>query len=355
MAPSLFSRRHQLGEAATGFQHIMLKAALLLCFFLASCSANLNAKTNLAKNSWGKLSKSFLAHERPSQGDTCIVASLTEPSKELEVSSSLAGKSINKTPVVVPNQPEVHKYVRFFKGKGRLTFVDGLERSWLHLPIMAEILESHGVPAELIYVVLVESSFKSKAVSPGGAGGYWQLLPSTARSMGLRVDRWVDERLDPIKSTEAAAKYLRYLYDRYHSWPLALAAYNAGDGPVLKSIKKCRTKDFWTLCKRGSLPRITRAYVPKILAAIKIARDLENNDFESPRYLPVFDFDSTLVKSPLQLQQVAKWVNVPIKQLRTLNPSLRHDRLPPNKGFTLRLPPGAKNKFLQAYESYLNS
>jgi membrane-bound lytic murein transglycosylase D len=352
MAPSFLFRRHQLGEAATGFQRILLKAAVLLCLFLTSCSANINAKTDLAKSSWGKLSNSFLAHERPVQGDTCMVASLTSPTKE--ANSSPAGKLSNKTKIHVPNQPTVQKYVGFYKGKGRLTFVDGLERSWLHLPIMAKILESHDVPAELIYVVLVESSFKNKAVSPGGAGGYWQLLRSTARLLGLRVDRWVDERMDPVKSTEAAAKYLRSLYDRYQSWPLALAAYNAGDGPVLKAIRKCGTKDFWTICKRGSLPRITRAYVPKILAAIKIARDLENHDFESPRYLPVFDFDSTYVKAPLKLEQVADWVDVPVKQLRTLNPSLRQDRLPPSKGFSLRLPPGAKERFLLAYEDYLN-
>lgn len=353
MAPSFLFHRHQLGEASMGFRLVWLKTALLLCLLLTSCSANLkNTKSDLAKNSWGKLSESFLAHERPTQGDTCIVASLTSPTKPK--SNSPAGKSINISQIHIPNQPAVQKYVGFYKGKGRLTFVDGLERSWIYLPIMANILESYGVPAELIYVVLVESSFKTKALSPGGAGGYWQLLSSTARSLGLRVDRWVDERMDPIKSTEAAAKYLRSLYDRYNSWPLALAAYNAGDVPVRAAIKRCGTKDFWTICKRGSLPRITRSYVPKILAAIKIARDLEDHNFKSPRYLPVIDFDSTYVKSPLKLQQVASWVNVPLKQLKTLNPSLRKDRLPPDKGFSLRLPPGAKEKFLLAYEGYLN-
>jgi len=352
MAPSFFFRRHQLGEAATGFQCILLKAAVLFCLFLTSCSANINAKTDLAKSSWGKLSNSFLAHERPVQGDTCVVASPTPPTRVENYSP--AGKSSNMTRIQVPNQPAVQKYVGFYKGKGRLTFVDGLERSWLHLPIMVKILESHDVPAELIYVVLVESSFKNKAMSPGGAGGYWQLLRSTARSLGLRVDSWVDERMDPVKSTEAAAKYLRSLYDRYQSWPLALAAYNAGDGPVQKAIRKCGTKDFWTICKKGSLPRITRAYVPKILAAIKIARDLDGHDFESPRYLPVFDFDSTYVRSPIKLQQVADWVDVPVKQLRALNPALRQDRLPPGKAFSLRLPPGAKERFLLAYENYLN-
>jgi len=277
---------------------------------------------------------------------------LTSPAKEENFSP--AGRSIVRTEIHVPDEPAVNKYLGFYKGKGRLTFVDGLERSWLHLPIMAKILGAHGVPAELVYVVLVESSFKTKAVSPGGAGGYWQLIGSTARAMGLRVDRWVDERMDPIKSTEAAAKYLRLLYDRYHSWPLALAAYNAGDEPVQRAIRRCGTKDFWTIYKGGSLPKITRAYVPKILAAIKIARDLENHDFESPRYLPVFEFDSTYVKSPLKLQQVAKWVNVPPKHLQMLNPSLKLDRLPPKYGFSLRLPPGAKRKFLLAYEAYLN-
>jgi len=351
MAPGIYSNGHQLREPATGFQRIAGKALLLLCLFLASCATSTNARVDLHERSWGKLSEMSNAHESPMQGDTCLVESLTSPARQLDISP--VGKSIIKSEIQVPDDPAVTKYLGFYKGKGRLTFIDGLERSWLHLPIMARILGANGVPVELVYVVLVESSFKTKATASGGAVGYWQLLSSTARSMGLRVDRWVDERMDPIKSTEAAAKYLRLLYDRYDSWPLALAAYNAGDVPVQNAIRKCRTTDFWTISKKGSLPRITRAYVPKILAAIKIARDLEHHDFDIPRYLPVFEYDSTYVKSPLKLQQVARWVNASVTQLRLLNPSLKRDCLPPDQGFALRLPPGAKKKFLLAYEAHI--
>lgn len=352
MGPGFCSVGRQLREPATGLQRLAVKAIVLLCLFLTSCATSTNARVDLSEGSWGKLSEMMNNPERPIQGDTCLVESLTSPAKLQDI--SLAGRSIVRSEIQIPDDPAVTKYLAFYKGKGRLTFIDGLERSWLHLPIMAKILAANGVPAELLYVVLVESSFKMGATA-GGAAGYWQLLGSTARSMGLRVDRWVDERMDPIKSTEAAAKYLRLLHDRYNSWPLALAAYNAGDVPVRKAIKNCRTTDFWTICKKGSLPRITRAYVPKILAAIKIARDLERHDFEAPRYLPVYEYDSTYVRSPLKLQQVAKWVNASITQLRLLNPSLKQDCLPPDQGFTLRLPPGAKRKFLLAYEAHIGT
>lgn len=353
MGPGFYLDGRQLREPATGFQRLAVKALVLLCLFLASCATSTNARVNLSERSWGKFSEVSNAHERPLPGDTCFIESLTSPARLQDI--SLAGKSTVKSELQIPDDPAVTKYLGFYKGEGRLTFIDGLERSWLHLPIMARILGANGVPAELVYVVLVESSFKTKVTGAGGAAGYWQLLGSTARSMGLRVDRWVDERLDPIKSTEAAAKYLRLLHDRYNSWPLALAAYNAGDAPVQNAIRNCRTKDFWTIRKKGSLPQITRAYVPKILAAIKIARDLERHDFEVPRYLPVFEYDSTYVQSPLKLQQVAKWVDVPVTQLKQLNPSLKQDRLPPDQGFALRLPPGAKRKFLLAYETHIKN
>ena len=353
MAQLSMRRRRQLGEPAIGLRQIANAMALLFCLFFTSCSTHVSKPNNdLSKSSWGRLSPHFLDYERPTQGDTCVVASPT-PTEQQDLFPPV-GKLSTEAELHIPDQPAVHKYISFYQNKGRLTFIDGLERSWLHLPVMVEILESHGVPAELIYVVLVESSFKGKAIGPGGSGGYWQLMRPTARSLGLRVDRWVDERMDPIKSTEAAAKYLRAMYERYQSWPLALAAYNAGDGPVQKAIRRCGTSDFWTISKQGSLPKITRAYVPKILAAIKIARNLEDHHFDSPKYLPVFDFESIYVKSPLRLQQVAQWLGLSVKQLRLLNPSLCKDRLPPDEGFSLRLPPGAKGKFQLAYEDYLN-
>jgi membrane-bound lytic murein transglycosylase D len=206
----------------------------------------------------------------------------------------------------------------------------------------------------MVSVVFVESCFRRYA-SYGGAVGYWQLLAATARSMGLRIDRWVDERHDPVKSTQAAAKYLRSLYDQFESWPLALAAYNAGDTPVASAMRRTRTSDFWELSRRRTLPGITRAYVPKVLAAIQIMRDLEAHGFKYPQFSRGYDFESISIKSPLRLEQVAKWIKVPVSDLQVLNPSLRLDRLPPDCGVNLNLPSGARGKFDLAYESYLRN
>lgn len=232
--------------------------------------------------------------------------------------------------------------------------MESIERSRFYIPLMIEILESYNVPAELVSVVFIESSFKGHA-SHKGAVGYWQLMAPTARSMGLRVDRWVDERLDPIKSTKAAAKYLGSLYEQFGSWTLALAAYNAGCGPVWSAAKKHRAKDFWELSKRRSLPSITRAYVPKVLAAMHIMRNLENHGFQCPDHFPRFDYESIWVKVPLRLQQVARWIDVSVDELQSLNPSLRLDRLPPDSGYALRLPSGGRDKFDVAYNNYLRN
>ncbi|GLI36143.1 hypothetical protein DAMNIGENAA_35760 [Desulforhabdus amnigena] len=120
----------------------------------------------------------------------------------------------------------------------------------------------------------------------------------------------------------------------------------------MSAIKKHGVNDFWEISKRGSLPRITRAYVPKVLAAIRIMRNLDAHGFESPQQFPIYDYESVSIKSPLQLEQVAKWINVPTSDLRDLNPSLRHDRLPPNGGVKLNLPSGARDKFDVAYARY---
>lgn len=343
--------KHQLGGSTTTLQSKLFIVAFILIVFFALSTTKTEARTESLHDPWDRLTMPFMAYERPSQGDTLMVSPLPPPYRSS--SNSPVGLRNIRTPIHIPNQPAVAKYVRFYKGRGRLTFMTALERSWPHVQVMADILQSYGVPPELVYVVLVESCFKGKARSPGGAGGYWQFLAPTARSLGLRVDRWVDERWDPIKSTQAAARYLRSFYDKYHSWPLALAAYNAGEGPVISAIKRCHTKDFWQIANRGYLPGITRAYVPKIFAAIRIVRHLEMNDFESPRYLPIIDFESVWVKASLPLRKVAKWSAVPVTTLRSLNPSLRSDQLPPGRGYALRLPPGAKKRFNLAYEDYL--
>jgi membrane-bound lytic murein transglycosylase D len=223
-----------------------------------------------------------------------------------------------------------------------------MERAKTLLPQMTEILESYGVPAEFAAIVLVESRFE-KGASYRGAGGYWQMLAPTAEMLGLRVDRWVDERRDPIKSTKAAAKYLRQLYERYDSWLLALSAYNSGGRLISCAVKERCVKE-GELNGQKYLPARSKAYVSKVLAVMTIMREPEEYGFESPKYCKPKDFDPIMVKSGLKLDQIAGWIGVPVSQLQDLNPSLRQDAVPPDSGFALRLPSGYREKFDLAYD-----
>lgn len=350
MAPDFRYCRHQLGETTIILGRGLFRVTLSLCLILTLFNTVIEARTEPVEDSWGKVSADFLAYERSFLREPLVLASLS-PSSAL-LSNSPAGQWKNWTGISIPNHPLIQRYIRFYEEKGRRTFGDALERSWHYVPVMGDILESQGVPAELVYVVLVESCFKKHA-SHKGAIGYWQLLAPTARSLGLRVDRWVDERKDPVKSTQAAAKYLRTNYEQFGSWPLALAAYNAGAGPVLSAKRRCGSGDRMGLGASQRLPGRIRTYVFKVLAAIEIVRNLEKHGFERPRYFPVYDFEPIWVRSPLRLEEVAKWVNVPLSKMEELNPALSQGRLPPGSGFTLHLPPGARDKFDVAYQDYL--
>ena len=352
MAPDSRFWRHQLGDATTSLQRSLLRTSLTVFLMVSLSTVEIQARTEPVWESSDTESHSFSAYDEPFPGSPTRLTSLFPPNQNPHIPP--AGRWSNRTQIHIPNQPAIKQYICFFTGEGRPTFEDALERSRPYVPIMTEILLSHGVPADMVSVVFVESCFRRDA-SYGGAVGYWQLLAATARSMGLRVDRWVDERHDPIKSTQAAAKYLRSLYDQFESWPLALAAYNMGEIPVAGAMKRTRTSDFWELSRRRTLPGITRAYVPKVLAAIQIMRDLEAHGFKHPQHSRGYSFESISIKSPLRLEQVAKWIKVPVSDLQDLNPSLRLDRLPPDCGVNLNLPSGARDKFDLAYEIYLRN
>jgi len=258
--------------------------------------------------------------------------------------------------ISVPDHPAVQKYRRFYQGEGRDTFASALQSSRAHVPQMTEILKSYGIPPELVYMVLVESRFRSHARSRKGAVGCWQLMPGTARRLGLRVNRAVDERFDPVKSTHAAARYLRSLHAQFSSWPLAVAAYNSGGNPVSTAIRHHREDDFWELATRRAVPRETAAFVAKVFAAISIAREMDAYGYGRPRYLPTDTADFVRVHSELSLQQVAQWVGSSVQELRVLNPVLRSDQVPiGDKAFSLRLPAQTGQKFNFAYQQFLGN
>jgi membrane-bound lytic murein transglycosylase D len=342
MAPDSRSLRHQLGEATTKPWRTTLYTTLpfFLCFILLTEISEATTEHLMGAR-----------RDSSSASEPMLMASVSPP--HATPPASPAGRWSNGIDIHVPNQPAVTRYVEDYKGQDRDTFMEAYERSRPLVPAMTDIFESYGVPSEMVYLALVESRFEAKAVSRG-AGGYWQLMPGTARSLGLRVDRWVDERFDPLKSTEAAAQYLNTLYERYQSWPMALAAYNTGEVNVSRAVRKHKTSDFWQLSGKKALSNTTRHHVAKVFAAIKTARDLETCEIPKDT-TQVFDCESIWVSSPLELGQVAKWLNIPVDEIRDLNPSLLHDRVPPDSGFQLRVPPGARDRFDVAYEKYLRN
>src|SRR5262249_10502349 len=163
----------------------------------------------------------------------------------------------------------------------------GLQRSGRYMTMIRNLLEREGLPGDLAYVAMIESSFKTKARSRARAQGLWQFIAPTGRRYGLHKTAVVDERSDPVKATEAAAASLKALHDIFNDWYLAMAAYDAGEGRVARAIARTGAESYWELCRLGALPRETRLYVPSVIAAALIDKNQEHYGFKVQREEPV--------------------------------------------------------------------
>jgi membrane-bound lytic murein transglycosylase D len=236
----------------------------------------------------------------------------------------------------------------------------GLTQSWIkksgrYGATIRRVLHEQGLPEDLLWVSLVESGFDPVIRSPAGAAGLWQLMPEGARVYGLVVDRWIDERLDPERSTQAAARYLSDLHRRFGSWELALAAYNMGYGGLLAAIRKYNTNDYWELSRAESgIPYETALYVPKIVAMSVVARNYGTFGVDPAKVdLPVA-FDQVGVPSGVTLKAIAAAAGVEASIIEALNPQLRAGRTPPEAPsseavtWTVRVPLGKGPTVTQA-------
>lgn len=234
-------------------------------------------------------------------------------------------------------------YTKKFKGN----FLIHLSRTGKYLEKIAEIFREKDLPQELIFLPLIESGFNLHAYSPKKAAGLWQFIPGTAKRYGLKINWWVDERRDPIKATIAASEYLSDLYGMFGSWNLALAAYNAGEGKILKALKKTKTDDFWAIRETKYIKKETKNYVPAYIAATAIALDPESFGFENVAYHTPLEYDEVTINSPMRLKTIAKLIEVEVEDIKELNPELRQSCTPPNvENYTLKIPSGSKEMFL---------
>ena len=232
----------------------------------------------------------------------------------------------------------VKKVIGSLTTTGRTHIRKMLQRQPLYFPIFEEVLTRHGLPAELKYLPVIESSLNPRAVSPVKAAGLWQFMPSVGSAMGLQQDAYVDERMDVEKATIAASCYLKVLHNMFGDWELALAAYNAGPGRVRRAIRRSGNQTSLSAIS-AFLPEETRNYVPTFVAVTHVMTHHASYNIFPDTLAPTVAFDTIHVSQPLSMTQLAKNLGVPVKELQDLNPAFKYNLIPAFvKQYTLRIP-----------------
>lgn len=263
---------------------------------------------------------------------------------------------LRRLPVVMemPYNSVVQKFIDQYSGRLRRTVSYALGAGNFYIPIFEEALDYYGLPLELKYLPVIESALEPKAKSPAGAVGLWQFMLATGKRYDLKVNSLIDERQDPYKSSWAAARYLRDLYNIYRDWNLVIAAYNCGPTNVNKAIHRADgVRDYWTIYPY--LPSETRGYVPAFIAANYIMNYYcEHNICPMKTKIPITT-DTVTIMRDLHMQQVAELCNVDVEAIQALNPQYRTQLIPGSSGpMTLRLPTETLNMFIDLKDSVYN-
>jgi membrane-bound lytic murein transglycosylase D len=304
---------------------------IFLIFIIFGCSTS--KKENVVKEEKKEEVVSISAQvEEPVQNEEFIEVEVLEPIIEID-------EEIEVLPVIpetetLPPHPAVEEAINFYSVQYFEKYKDALERFSYYKKEMEKIFQEEDVPTDLIYVSLTESLFNPRARSRKGAYGIWQFISPTAKLYGLKIDSFIDERADFIKSTKAAAKYLKESYTNFEGdLLLTIASYNCGIGNVLKAQRKCNAKQFWDI--RKCLPKETRNFVPSVLASIEIGKNPSKYNFsidekELPKYTEVF------IPYSVNLKKILKDENNIFETIKQINPELRSNYTPPY-GFNLKL------------------
>lgn len=248
----------------------------------------------------------------------------------------------------------VQYYTEFFLGPSRDRFEVWLSQLTRYEGMIRNVFRRHGLPEDMKFLGLIESGYSNTAVSRARAVGMWQFMRTTGRAYGLRVDNWVDERRDPFKATDAAARHLKDLYEQFGSWYVAAAAYNAGATRVSRGITRLNEQNvsdqtFFALADRRYIRRETRDYVPKLIAATVIAKNPASFGFTEIEFMEPLVFDEITVPDQTGLDVLAQLADTTIQALTELNPHFYRGATPPGEEVTVRVPRGSAAMVTEAY------
>lgn len=232
---------------------------------------------------------------------------------------------------------KVEQWVSYFQKRGRPHMERYLSRSSRYSTLMKKILRENGLPEDLIYIALIESGFNQKATSHAAAVGYWQFIRGTGKRYGLEINSLVDERRDPVLSTQAAAEYYKGLYSIFGSWYLAMASYNVGENRVKRETVKHKTVDFWELVRKKRLPKETMSYVPKYIAARLIGRDPAKYGFTEIDWQKPIEFELVKIETPVNLRIMAENMGILYEDLKLINPKFKGEIAPTKENGILEL------------------
>ena len=279
---------------------------------------------------------------------TVAVIGCEAPDRERTTAVKAPPPEIVQWDIPIEINGAVERWMGYYRTEGRESFEISLARAGRYERLMRETFREAGLPEDLVYIPLIESGFQATAYSRARALGLWQFVPNTARIYKLEISYWVDERLDPIAATVAAADYLGDLQREFGDWYLTLAAYNAGPGRVHRAIRQAGSRDYWILSSRRALRRETRDYVPKLIAAALIAKQPEQYGVRK-RSEPIHTFDIAYVPDATSLDVVADAAGVPLEEIMALNLHLIRGVTPPGLRYPVRLPAGTARIFAESY------
>lgn len=256
--------------------------------------------------------------------------------------------SVSDVPIVV-NDAVLRVVAAFQSHTLHDKITAGLERSGRYVPMIQQVFAEEGLPKDLAMIAFIESSFLPHALSNQSAHGIWQFMPRTGRQYGLKSNGIVDERRDPEKATRAAARYLAYLHEIFGDWYLAMAAYNAGEGKILRAMDRTGARDFWELAATNAIRAQTKNYVPAFLASVLISKNPSHYGFHVVLEPPL-EHERVVLDRPVSLDHLARGAALPVGDLTDLNPELRSLVTPHQpEGYELKIPPGMSEEILAAF------